>query len=142
MMSDIQILARTIYGEARGEYKKVNGGLSALIAVANVVINRTKQKNRFGRTVTEVCQKPWQFSCWNANDPNFPLIKQDIIMDHVFEVCLMIAGKVINEEWPDLTKGCDHYYAVSLQKPPYWAQGKTPKCQIGQHLFFDLRTER
>ncbi|WP_032112221.1 cell wall hydrolase [Candidatus Paracaedibacter symbiosus] len=139
MTPDIQILARTIYGEARGEYNKVNGGIAALIAVANVVVNRTKQRTWFGKTIAEVCQKPWQFSCWNVNDPNLRLLQANTILDPIFEVCLMVATKVIQGEWPDLTKGCDHYYAVSLKTPPPWAQGRVPKCQIGQHLFFDLK---
>ncbi len=141
MKSEIQILARTIYGEARGEYKKVSGGIGALIAIANVVINRAQQKTWFGQTVVEVCLKRWQFSCWNANDPNFYEISKDIIADPIFNICLTVADKVLKGEWPDLTKGCDHYYSTILKKPPYWAQGKTPKCQIGQHLFFDLRKD-
>jgi spore germination cell wall hydrolase CwlJ-like protein len=141
MKSEIQILARTIYGEARGEYKKVSGGIGALIAIANVVINRAQQKTWFGQTVAEVCLKRWQFSCWNANDPNFYEISKDIIADPIFNICLTVADKVLKREWPDLTKGGDHYYSTILKKPPYWAQGKTPKCQIGQHLFFDLRKD-
>ena len=42
-MNDIHILARTIYGEARGEYYRLDGGLSSLIAIGNVVKNRLKQ---------------------------------------------------------------------------------------------------
>lgn len=142
MTSDIQILARTIYGEARGEYNKVSGGIGALIAIANVVMNRVKQRTWYGTTIREVCQKPWQFSCWNANDPNFSLLQAEIISDPMFEVCLQVAEKVIHGTWPDLTKGSDHYYATSLKIPPRWAAGRKPKCQIGQHLFFDLKGGR
>ena len=141
MTTEIQILARTIYGEARGEYNRVNGGVGALIAVANVVLNRAKQNTWFGKTIPEVCRKPWQFSCWNARDPNFKLLQKEVIQDPVFEVCLRVAEKVIKGEWPDLTQGCDHYYAISRPCPPPWAVGKKPKYQIGQHLFFDLRME-
>lgn len=57
---DIDILARTIYGEARGE--KTAGKK----AVACVIMNRYKAKKWFsGKTIAETCQKPWQFSCWN-----------------------------------------------------------------------------
>lgn len=38
---DIDIFARTLYGEARGEYK--HHGAAALIAVANVIMNRLKR---------------------------------------------------------------------------------------------------
>ncbi|MES2252810.1 MAG: cell wall hydrolase, partial [Pseudomonadota bacterium] len=75
-MGDIDILARTIYGEARGEYGRVDGGLAALIAVGNVIVNRTQQQTWFGRTVRDVCLKPYQFSCWNRNDPNLPKLME------------------------------------------------------------------
>ena len=139
MMSSISILSRTIYGEARGEYHK--NGVSALIAIANVVMNRVHQQNWFGKTIQEVCHKPWQFSCWNKNDPNYPLLCQEHIGDPLYKICLDVAEKVSTHTWPDLTGGCDHYYAPSLCLPPRWAVGKKPKCQIGQHLFFDLRQE-
>lgn len=142
MTSDIQVLARTIYGEARGEYSKTNGGISALIAIANVVMNRTKQKTWYGTTIREVCQKPWQFSCWNKNDPNFDVLQTERIVDPIFEICQHVAEKVISGGWPDLTKGSDHYYAINLKMPPHWAIGRRPECQIGQHLFFNLKGGR
>lgn len=139
MTAETQILARTIYGEARGEYAKQTGGLSSLIAVANVVMNRVKQKTWYGSTVQEVCQKPWQFSCWNMNDPNFNLLNSDVIMDPLFDLCVEVADKVIKGQWPDITKECDHYYSTSMKSSPKWAIGKSPKCQIGNHLFFNSR---
>ena len=54
---DIDVLARTIYGEARGE------SISGMEAVASVVLNRvafSKRRRRYwwGNTITEVCRKP------------------------------------------------------------------------------------
>lgn len=64
-MDDIDILARTIYGEARGE--KTIGKK----AIACVVLNRYKSGKWFaGKTIAETCQKKYQFSCWNPTDPN------------------------------------------------------------------------
>lgn len=137
MKNDIQILARTIYGEARGEYCRVDGGLSALVAIANVVKNRQKQQSWYGRTISEVCQKPYQFSCWNPNDPNLKLITAEIT-DPIFDVCLTVADRVIKDQWPDLTKGCDHYHASSMIQYPVWALSAVPKIKIGRHIFYDL----
>jgi N-acetylmuramoyl-L-alanine amidase len=142
MIEDQQILARTIYGEARGEYYKSVGGIAALIAIGNVVINRLNQKTWYGRSVREVCQKPNQFSCWNANDPNYPLILQDLTHDPCYQVCEEVASKVMCEVWPDLTCGCDHYYAITLPVAPKWAQGREAKVRIANHVFFDLRQLR
>ena len=70
---ETDILARTIYGEARGE------SISGMEAVASVVLNRVAFANRRGRfwwgnSIAEVCRAPKQFSCWNRNDPNYRLI--------------------------------------------------------------------
>ena len=106
---DIDVLARTIYGEARGEYKRPDGGIASLIAVANVVMNRLKAKTWYGMTVKEVCQKPFQFSCWNKQDPNRALITSSkVAEDSLFMTCQQVAQQVVTEQWPDLTRGSDH----------------------------------
>lgn len=58
---DLDVCTRTLYGEARGEYAQ-NGPI-ALITVANVIMNRFKRGGKYGKTLTEVCLKPHQFSC-------------------------------------------------------------------------------
>ena len=65
---DRDILARTLWGEARGE------SLAGQIAVAWTIRNRVndgKAKSWWGEGYAGVCQKPYQFSCWNKSDPNF-----------------------------------------------------------------------
>ena len=65
MNHDIDILARTIYGEARGETDEGKR------AVGLCILNRYRSNKWFaGNTIAETCQKPWQFSCWNKKDPN------------------------------------------------------------------------
>jgi len=57
---DRDILARTLWGEARGE------GLAGQIAVAWTIRNRVfdgKAKSWWGEGYAGVCLKPWQFSC-------------------------------------------------------------------------------
>jgi len=136
--NDIDVLARTIYGEARGEYGRPDGGIASLICVGNVVMNRLAKMSWFGRSVREVCQKPWQFSCWNYGDVNRHIIEQVDAGDGVFKVCKDVAYQVAHALWPDLTGGCDHYYSALLKSPPKWAVGKPPKFRIGRHLFFNL----
>ncbi|MBW8309831.1 MAG: cell wall hydrolase [Candidatus Paracaedibacteraceae bacterium] len=136
-MNEIQILARTIFGEARGEYYRVEGGIASLIAIANVVKNRQKQQTWYGKTISEICQKPYQFSCWNPNDPNLKLITTTIA-DPLFDICLNVADRVINDHWPDLTLGCDHYHASTMATFPAWSLTAKPKVKIGRHIFYDL----
>lgn len=132
---DLLILAKTIYGEARGELH--NFGLAALIAVANVILNRVKK--RFASSVSDVCLMPHQFSCWNRNDPNYEKIKNLDENSRLFKVCLKVAKNVLNESWPDLTDGCDHYHAKTMK--PFWAAYSGPKRVFGNHLFYSLKED-
>ena len=72
---DLDIVARTLYGEARGEYAKM--GIASFIAVANVITNRLTNSKKYGITYADVCLKSRQFSCWNAGDPNRILIQEE-----------------------------------------------------------------
>lgn len=133
MNNDLKILAKTIYGEARGELN--NFGLAPLIAVGNVVINRFRKK--FANSIADVCFAPYQFSCWNHDDPNYEKIKNLDESISIFQTCLVVAKNLIDEKWPDLTDGCDHYHAKCVK--PSWAGYLTPKRIFGNHLFYSLK---
>lgn len=133
---EIDILARTIYGEARGE------GLSGLEAIASTILNRTKiareKGNNFwwGSDIISICKKPYQFSCWNKNDPNKDKIERVTLNDKTFASCLRIAKKSIAGILKDKTNGATHYHTKSIE--PSWAKNKIPCCEIGNHLFYKL----
>ena len=55
---EVIILARTLCGEARGET------LEGQTAIANVVLNRLKNKKRYGDNIHHIVLRPFQFSCW------------------------------------------------------------------------------
>ena len=135
---DIDIMARTIYGEARGEYHHINGGLAALIAVGNVIKNRLEAKTWFGKTISEVCQKPFQFSCWNPGDPNIDKISMTYITDPILLICQKIAKNILNEELPDITNGSNHYFANSMSIAPKWTKGQRPVFKLGHHIFYKI----
>lgn len=133
MNNDLKILAKTIYGEARGELN--NFGLAPLIAVGNVVLNRLRKN--FANSIAEVCLAPYQFSCWNRKDPNYEKLKNLDESSTIFKTCLKVSKNLIEEKWPDLTDGCDHYHEKSIK--PYWAGRLTPKRIFGNHLFYSLK---
>lgn len=131
-VDDRLALARTIYGEARGQPKV------GMEAVANVVLNRVKS-GRYPNSVAQVCLQPFQFSCWNKNDPN--RAKMENLKpgaNHVFDECLEIADDALAGVLPDHTFGATHYYANYIAEP-FWVK-KSPMAQrtatIGVHLFF------
>jgi spore germination cell wall hydrolase CwlJ-like protein len=133
---EFELVAKTIYGEARGEYKLATGGLSSLIAVGNVICNRVLKKSWYGHTIEQVCLKPWQFSCWNKNDPNYKILMQESINDSLYDLCQEVSQGVLTH-WPDLTKGATHYHTVGIPLPN-WAKGTRAHTKIGQHLFYTL----
>ncbi len=121
------ILARTIYGEARGE------GARGMQAVANVIMNRVKDGSWYGASVKDVCLKPYQFSCWNQNDPNRAIILS--ATDAQLKQARKIAEQAINGTLEDITGGATHYYADSIAAP-YWAASMRQTTKIGHHIFF------
>ena len=127
----VDVLARTIWGEARGE---LYGGR---VAIANVVMNRAKNPGWWGKSAVEVCLKPQQFSCWNADDVNYPKLQSVTPTDPIFTESLVIASRaVLLMELEDVTMGSDHYHNLSVT--PRWSMGRTPIIQIGQHRFYKL----
>lgn len=137
---DIDTLARTLYGEARGEDRQ------GKIAVACVVLNRVKKRIMAGYriiggvkvpTIDATCLKPWQFSCWNDNDPNKKIIQNVDLTNKRFAECYEIATMAANGELEDITKGATHYYNPKACNQPKWAKGKTPCVVLGHHLFFN-----
>ncbi len=129
------ILARTLWGEARGE------GTYGLEAVANVILNRVRiaeEKGNFwwGNNIIQVCQKPYQFSCWNRADPNFQKLQAVDAKDLYFATSLRIARRAIIGALKDATNGATHYHAAETS--PYWANGHTPTVRIGKHVFYKL----
>ena len=129
MEKEIDTLARTIYGEARGE------SLSGRVAIANVILNRIKRKSWFGKTVKEVCLKPWQFSCWNSNDPNRNKIKEVTAFDKTFKECLTVAELAVLGLLSDNTRGACHYHNNTVS--PDWARNEPTCAIIGSHLFYN-----
>ena len=147
--TEVDVLARTLWGEARGE------GTAGMQAVAHVILNRVKiaqEKTKvesfgtseqerkksywWGNNVIQVCQKPYQFSCWNRSDPNFRKLQALTEKDLYFATALRIARRVLIGATDDPTGGATHYHANNIT--PYWAVGEKPSAIIGRHIFYSL----
>jgi spore germination cell wall hydrolase CwlJ-like protein len=135
---DRDILARTLWGEARGE------GLTGQIAVAWSIRNRMEmdlhgddKPDWWGEGYAGVCQKARQFSCWNHDDPNFPFLsgKKPIPVTQ-YAQALNAASMVIDGRQPDPTSGATHYYATTMPKAPKWAANAKQTLTLGRHIFF------
>lgn len=132
---EADVLARTLWGEARGEW------VPGMQAVAAVILNRVaiaRKKGRFwwGNTILQVCQKPYQFSCWNKADPNFKQIAAVDEGDLHFATALRIARRAVIGRINDQTQGATHYHSVDIL--PFWAKNAKACARIGHHLFYKL----
>jgi N-acetylmuramoyl-L-alanine amidase len=127
---DRDVLIRTLYGEAANESEV------GQIAVVHVIRNRLLRgpARRFGGTPAEVCQKPWQFSCWNANDPQRPRLLA-LAQDSATYTRL---GAVVDKAWalPDSVGGADHYYASYIARPAWAVSPAYETVRHGVHQFY------
>lgn len=127
-MPDVELLARLIYGEARGE------SVTGKIAVGHVAINRAAKPSWWGRTLKEVILKPYQFSCFNAE-------YRDILISPtgtIWDVCQSVANGVISGITIDPTYGATHFYADTIAAPS-WAASMVETAHIGHHIFLSAQ---
>lgn len=138
-LDDVKLLALTIYGEARGE------PLGGKVGVASVVMNRLKKGGWFGKTLKDVILKPYQFSCFNDNDPNcikLLAIAQDwdtfYQKDKVLQECHDIARKFLDPNditiLKDNTCGATHYKTKNCKAA--WVDKMQLTAVIGNHEFY------
>lgn len=125
---EIDLTARTLWGEARGE------GIRGMQAVANVITNRVNAGKWYGRTYEEVVLKPYQFSCWNENDPNFSKLKSVNDNDVNFYNAKGLARLAYDGDLLDITGGATHYHRAG--STPYWAGSMQKTAVIGNHVFY------
>lgn len=134
---EIDTLARTMWGEARGE------GSFGMQAIAAVVINRvavshTRGKFWWGNSIIGVCQKPYQFSCWNRSDPNYRKVLHVDRRERYFACALALARQTVAGTLSDPTLGATHYHAAGIY--PFWSRGQSPTAVIGHHIFYRILT--
>jgi len=132
----IDVLARTLWGEARGE------GVAGMEAVACVILNRVKHAQErggywWGNDIISVCQKPYQFSCWNRSDPNYRKLLEVTEKDVHFATALRVARRTVAGALADVTNNATHYHERSIK--PSWSKGETPVFQLHNHIFYRLK---
>jgi len=121
--------ARTAWAEARGE------GMTGMQGVLNVIANRAARPGWWGHDFQTVCASPWQFSCWDAGDPNRVKALDVTDEDPLFRAALAMASKAAAGTLADVTNGSDSYFATGIRRP-LWAIGREPRIIIGHHAFY------
>jgi N-acetylmuramoyl-L-alanine amidase len=129
----MEIVAKTLWGEARGE------PADGQVGVACVIRNRVNDPSWWGKSFEEVCLKSGQFSCWTEEKAQMDAL--NVYKDSEGRQCLWIAIGVVYNYVLDVTRGADHYLArwmIDKGMAPPWATKNKPIIQIGNHLFYKL----
>ena len=132
---EVDVMARTLWGEARSE------GVRGIEAVASVILTRVDIAEKmggywWGNDVIQVCQKPYQFSCWNTSDPQYPRVVSVDDQDKYFVTCKRIARRALEGLVPDRTERATHYHADYVA--PGWGDPNKKTVVIGRHIFYRL----
>lgn len=113
--SDVKLLARLIYAEARGE------SYQGQVAVGAVVLNRVKSSS-FPNTISGVIYQPYAFTC--VNDGQINLSPDNTALK---------AAKDAMNGW-DPTYGCLYYYNPRVATSS-WIYSRPTVVTIGNHVF-------
>lgn len=118
------LLAIAVWREARGESSSAQAG------VMWVILNRAACPSWWGKGVIDCILMPYQFSSFNAGDPN--ATKFPLSTDPVFPSILAM----VRNPPADPTSGATSYFDSSLDdNPPQWSLHMTRTCNIGNLRF-------
>ena len=115
--SDLQLLARAINGEARGE------DYEGQVAVGAVILNRVKHPD-FPNTIAGVIYQPGAFTAVSDGQINHPIDENSTVFK---------AAQDALNGW-DPTNGCIYYYNPNTATNS-WIWSKTIVKTIGKHNF-------
>ena len=113
--SDVKLLARLIYAEARGE------SYQGQVAVGAVVLNRVKSSS-FPNTISGVIYQPYAFTC--VNDGQINLTPNNTAMN---------AARDAMNGW-DPSYGSLYYYNPKVATSS-WIYSRPTVVTIGNHVF-------
>ena len=115
--SDIQLIARAINGEARGE------SYEGQVAVGAVILNRVKNPN-FPNTIAGVIYQPGAFTAVSDGQINVPIDENSTVVK---------AARDAMNGW-DPTNGCIYYFNPNTATSD-WIWSRTIVTTIGKHHF-------
>lgn len=119
------VLALCVWREARGESPKGKR------LVAQVIENRV-QSERWPDTYVAVITQPWQFSSFNANDPNASKFPSET--DPAWASCVAAADAVLETSEPFTT--ANHYHTTAVS--PSWKDETKIVAREMNHIFYCL----
>jgi len=119
-------LAKMLFGEAR------NCADEEKVAIAYTALNRVRKHTWYGKTLIDVITKPYQYSCFNENDPNRKLLEEPEKHDldswnKSIEVAYEVIEGIAKGNYNDPTNGATHYYNPKHANPKWAKSDKMTK---------------
>lgn len=144
-LSDTDVVALTIWGEARGEdplgRRMVGSTIVNRIRYAQAWERRYQSRYWWGHDPRSVCLAHDQFDCWMAavwNRENLAAMR-DVVNcpDAVLGDCRKIAAQVMAGTLVDSANGATHYLnPADVADLPSWANPITRVASHGRHVFY------
>ena len=123
-ITPIDAVAKTLWGEARGE------GISGINDVASVIMNRAKSNPA---NLVKVVTAPKQFSVWNAGIPTVKI--KNAKDQQLWAYCQKVASDMVAKTFKP-THNYSYYFNPKLANPS-WAVNK-PYEDRGNHRFLKV----
>jgi N-acetylmuramoyl-L-alanine amidase len=123
-----ELMELCVYREARGE------GMIGKRGVAWTIQNRATHPSWWGHDIRGVVTKPFQFSSFNADDPNSNVWPED---SDAFQDCITACSGVLAGTDTDPTQGAQYYHDISIETPLAWVNaGYQLTLAVGRLKFF------
>ncbi len=126
----MDIVPITLWREARGE------GYDGMLAVAWVIANRARHGKPWPNDPEQVCLQPYQFSCWNTNDPgrkSYPAGSDPQYLA-ARQICESMQGQPADA---DPTHGATFYVNPTVvTSNPFDNPQYVETARIGRHVFY------
>lgn len=124
LFTDWMYMAKTVFGEARGENEPTR------LAVAWVIRNRARDpRRRWGTSVWDVVTRPKQFSCWNPGDPGREAMLHPMRNPAerlVWHECARVSWHVLTApEQANPLPGVRYFHDATIP-PPAWTRDLEP----------------
>jgi N-acetylmuramoyl-L-alanine amidase len=140
---DTDILARTIFGEARNQ--TMDGQIAvawtirhrAEIAKAYVAAHKTPRPNFGDGTIANACLDAYEFSCWNTADATRLRMLTVARNEPGYQLAQHVALGVVLGLLEDRMPGTTHYFnPAAVSKTPDWVATATFVNTVGAHRFY------
>lgn len=154
-LPEVDVLALTMWAEARGDSHEGHSSVEERIAVGCVIRNRVLDPAWWGNSFRTVCLKHAMFSCWlndgSGNHASLIAAAELILVgkqaDPVLVESRYLADGIRRGLILDRVGGADHYYAPKAMRPagtvPTWAKTpagivRPPDAIVGDQHFYHL----